>query len=144
VYTRILVIANETVDSDALNEVVVAAAHGPPARVLVVAPALNSRLRHWVSDSDSAREAARERLGRCLGRLDRAGVEAEGMIGDSDPLQAAVDALHLFPPDEIVIATHPEHRSNWLARSLVERLSERFDGPIVHLVVDAERELLAA
>jgi ribosomal protein S18 acetylase RimI-like enzyme len=144
VYTKILVIANETVDSEALNEVVVAAAYGARARVLVVAPALNSRLRHWVSDSDSAREAARERLGRCLRRLDRAGVEAEGLIGDSDPLQAAVDALHLFPADEIVIATHPEHRSNWLARNLVERLSERFDGPIVHLVVDAERELLAA
>jgi hypothetical protein len=142
--TRILVIANETADSGPLNEVVIAAARGPRARVLVVAPALNSRLRHWVSDSDAAHAAARERLGRCLRRLERAGVEAEGMIGDSDPLQATVDALHLFPADEVVIATHSEHRSNWLARNLVERVAERFDGPIVHLVVDAELELLAA
>jgi hypothetical protein len=43
-----------------------------------------------------------------------------------------------------VISTHPEERSNWLARRLVERVAERFDGPILHVVVDSERELLAA
>lgn len=141
---KILVIANETVDSDELHEVVRAAAEGPETRVLVVAPALNTRLRHWLSDSDSAREAARERLNRCVRRLTQLGVAANGMIGDSDPLQATVDALHLFPAHEIVIATHPEHRSNWLARGLVERVAERFDGPILHLVVDAEGALAAA
>jgi GABA permease len=141
---RILVIANETADSEQLHDVVRTAAAGPKADVLVVAPALNSRVRHWLSDGDEAREAARRRLVRCVGGLAGVGVGANGMIGDSDPLQATVDALHLFPADEIVIATHPEHRSNWLARNLVERVAERFDGPILHLVVDAERELLAA
>jgi GABA permease len=142
--TRILVIANETVDSDQLHNVVRAAAGGPKAQVLVVAPALNSRFRHWLSDSDDAREAARRRLVRCVARLGRLGVQANGMIGDSDPLQATLDALHLFPADEIVIATHPEHRSNWLARRIVERVAERFEGPILHLVVDRETALAAA
>ena len=112
--------------------------------MLVVAPALNTRLRHWLSDSDDAREAARRRLVRCVGGLAGLGVDANGMVGDGDPLQATVDALHLFHPDEIVIATHPEHRSNWLARRLVDRVAEWFDGPIVHLVVDAERLPAAA
>lgn len=141
---RILVIANETVESDDLHHVVHTAAGGPKAQVLVVAPALNTRLRHWLSDSDGAREAARRRLARCIARLQQQGVRANGLIGDSDPLQATIDALHLFAADEIVIATHPERRSNWLARHLVERVTERFDGPVVHLVVDTERELLAA
>jgi hypothetical protein len=141
---RILVIANETVESDALHDVIRSAADGPRAEVLVVAPALNTRLRHWLSDSDGGREEARMRLVRCIARLKGLGVEANGLIGDSDPLQATVDALHLFAADEIVIATHPEQRSNWLARRLVERVAERFDGPVLHLVVDAERELGAA
>jgi hypothetical protein len=81
----ILVIANETVESDDLHDVIYAAADGSNGRVLVVAPALNSRLRHWLSDSDEAREAARARLSRCLSRLAQRGVEANGMIGDSDP-----------------------------------------------------------
>jgi hypothetical protein len=112
--------------------------------VLVVAPGLNTRFRHWLSDSDSAREAARERLNRCVQRLTQLGVAANGMIGDSDPLQATVDALHLFPAQEIVMATHPERRSNWLARGIVERVAERFDGPILHLVVEGKDALAPA
>ena len=49
-----------------------------------------------------------ERLLACLAALEPADVDAEGMIGDADPLQAALDALALFPADEIVVATHPK------------------------------------
>ena len=61
------------------------------------------------------------------------------MVGDADPVQAAADALHVFPADELVIATHPEGRSNWLARGVVERARRRFGSPVAHLVVDRER-----
>jgi hypothetical protein len=37
---------------------------------------------------------------------------------------------------QIVIATHPEGRSNWLARRLVLRPRKRFTIPILHVVVD--------
>ena len=131
---QILVIANETVESDVLCNVLPQSAH-----VLIVAPALNSRLRHWVSDEDEARAAAEERLSRCLGRLRRDGIAATGAVGDADPLQAIVDALHCFRADAIVIATHPPGRSNWLARDLVARARRRFDRPVVHVVVDAAR-----
>jgi hypothetical protein len=141
---RILVIANEAADSDPLHEVVRAAADRPNAGVLVVAPALNSRLRHWLSDSDGAREAARRRLVRCVGGLAGVGIDAHGMIGDSDPLQATLDALHLFPADEIVIAADSDNRSNRLARRLVEHVTERFDGPILHVVVEPEPVLTSA
>ena len=107
---QILVIANETVESDVLRNVL-----PQSARVLIVAPALNSRLRHWVS-----------RRGR-------------GAVGDADPMQAIADALHVFDADAIVIATHPPARSNWLARDLVGRVRRRFDRPVVHVVVDSAR-----
>ena len=69
-----------------------------------------------------------------------AGVEARGEVGDGDPLQAMEDALRTFGADEIIISTHPEGRSNWLERRVVEKARERFAVPITHVVVDLERE----
>ena len=108
----------------------------------MVCPALNSPLRHWVSDEDGARAAAQERLQESLWRLGDVAIIARGEVGDADPLQAIDDALRTFGPDEIVISTHPEGRSNWLEKGVVTGARERFDVPITHVVVDlaAERE----
>ena len=76
----------------------------PNANVLVVAPALNSRLRRWVSDEDRARQHAAERLHAYLDHLEKRGVRAAGRVGDADPLLAIADALVTFPADEIIIA----------------------------------------
>ena len=137
---HLLVIANETVEGDELHDAVVSVARSADADVLVVAPALNTRLRHWMSDEDGARGAARERVERCVERLHGAGVAAHGKVGDADPLQAIADALATFPADELVISTHPERRSNWLAGDLVERAFVRFGLPTAHVVVDLSRD----
>jgi hypothetical protein len=137
---RVLVIANETVAGRALREQVTHAAEGQRTRVLVVCPALNSPLRHWASDEDGARAAAQERLEASLAELRRAGVDAAGEVGDGDPLQAMEDALRTFGADEVVISTHPEGRSHWLERGVVDAARERFTVPITHVVVDLEAE----
>jgi hypothetical protein len=140
---RILVVANETVGGAALRGKVVERATAATADVLVVCPALNSQLRHWTSDEDDARAAAQERLDASLAALASAGVQAEGQIGDDDPVQAIEDALRTFPADEIVLSTHPPGRSNWLERDIVEHVRERFALPITHVVVDLEAERTA-
>jgi hypothetical protein len=137
---RILVIANETVGGTPLLERLSELASRHDSRVHVVSPALNSPLRHWASDEDPAREAAGRRLEASLGRLREAGIEADGEVGDGDPLQAIEDALRTFGADEIVISTHPEGRSNWLERGVVTGAQERFAVPIHHVVVDLEAE----
>ena len=71
-------------------------------------------------------------------------MQAQGEVGDGDPLQAIEDALRTFGADEIVISTHPEGRSNWLERNVVGAARERFDVPITHVVVDLEAAPLAA
>jgi hypothetical protein len=133
---RLLVVANETVGGPELLSVLRQRSEGVPTRVLVVSPALNSPLRHWVSDEDGARASANERLAASLGAMRAAGIEARGEIGDGDPLQAIEDALRTFAPDEIVISTHPEGRSHWLERGVVTRARERFAVPVTHVVVD--------
>ena len=55
-------------------------------QVLVVCPALNSPLKHWVSDEDKARVAAQGRLEASLATMRDAGIDARGEIGDGDPL----------------------------------------------------------
>lgn len=100
------------------------------AEVLVVAPALNSWLRRWVSDEDAARSRAQERVTAWLDRFERTGVHGKGRVGDADPLQAIADALSTFPADEIVIAGQSE-RSTRLAGDLVARAHRRFGLPVV-------------
>jgi hypothetical protein len=135
---RILVIANETVGGDELLSVLRRRAEGVQEQILVVSPALNSQVRHWASDEDGARAAAQERLDASLAQLRRDGVQAQGEVGDGDPLQAIEDALRTFGADEIVISTHPEGRSNWLERNIVGDARDRFDVPITHVVVDLD------
>ncbi len=137
---RILVIANETVGGEALRSEIRARSEGYNAEVLVVTPALNSPVRHWVSDEDQARADAQKRLEASLERLGQAGIDARGEVGDGDPLQAIEDALRTFGADEVIISTHPEGRSNWLERGVVTGARERFAVPITHVVVDLEAE----
>jgi hypothetical protein len=137
---RILVVANETVGGGALREELVRRTSGRRAELLVVAPALNSRLRHWTSDEDGARDAADERVRNSVARLAGAGLDVRGEVGDGEPLQAIEDALRTFGADEIVISTHPEGRSNWLEQGLVDEARRRFSCPITHVVVDLEAE----
>jgi len=133
---RILVVANETVGGGELRDLLGRKAAGVSEDVLLVCPALNTKLRTWTSDEDGARAAAQERLDKSLGRLAELGVHARGEIGDGDPLQALEDALRVFPADEIVVSTHPPGRSHWLEQGVVEQARLRYDVPVTHVVVD--------
>ncbi len=102
--------------------------HVPGTRVLVVAPALNSWLRRWLSDEDGARRRAEERAAVIADRLELSGVRAEARAGDGDPLLAIADALSNFPADEILIAAETG-RSSQIADELGSRARARFALP---------------
>jgi hypothetical protein len=135
---KILVVANESVAGGELFELLGHKAEGVSEDILVVCPALNSKLNTWTSDEDGARAAAQARLDASLARLRAAGIAARGEIGDGDPLQALEDALRVFPADEVVVSTHPAGRSNWLEQGVVEQARLRFDVPVTHVVVDLD------
>ena len=137
---RVLIVANETLSGAALRHEIEHRAEGRDTELFVVTPALNSKIRHWTNEEDQARVEAQLRLEGLLGKLRGEGFDADGDIGDADPVQAMEDALRLFPADEVIISTHPVGRSNWLERDVVNRAQERFDLPVTHVVVDLERE----
>ncbi len=133
---RILVVANETVAGHELRDLIGRKAEGVREDVLLVCPALNSKLKTWTSDEDGVRAVAQARLDTSLERLSHLGVQARGEIGDGDPLQAIGDALREFPADEILVSTHPPGRSHWLEQGVVENARMRYDVPVTHVVVD--------
>lgn len=136
---RILVIANETVAAVALHQAIGFRAHNVAAEVLVVVPVLGSGLRHRAPGADTGRAAAEDRLRRSVKRLRGAGIAVRGQLGDADPLRAIADALDVFAADEIVVATRPAARSEWVARDVVGSARARFARPVLHVVVDRDK-----
>ena len=130
----LLVVANRTCPCPVLLDEVARRVSDAPIDVLVVVPALNTRLRHWLSDIDAAVTRAHDRLAVALADLRTRGVSARGEVGDANPLVAIDDALAHFPAVEIVIATLPAGQSNWLERGLIDKARARFDVPVTHLV----------
>jgi hypothetical protein len=143
---RILVVANETVGGRALIEAVKkrgeeAHERGEPFHVTVICPQ-NQPKSGYVIYEDSVRTAAENRLATTLAQLREVGIEADGEIMDPDPYSATMDAIGAYGADEVIISTHPDTRSGWLRRDLVDRIKEDSGLPVEHVVVDldADRE----
>jgi GABA permease len=140
---RVLIVANQTAtSSELIHELQQQTKHGDVDFHLVV-PALNSHLRHWLSDTDDAVSAARRRGEDALAVLKSHGLPVSVEIGDSVPLLAIGDALSQFQADEIVISTPPPNRSHWLEHNLVELARNRFDVPVRHVIADEDVVLAA-
>lgn len=134
---HILLIANETAAGTSLAATVAERARDG-AMVTVVAPVHTPR-EGYVVYEDTRRAAAGRRLERTLGVLRKAGVPAHGLVAEGDPVDAARDSLATLepPPTEILVSTHPQQRSGWLRRNVVERIRKvAGELPVEHLVVD--------
>ncbi|HXF98122.1 MAG TPA: hypothetical protein VNJ46_05870 [Gaiellaceae bacterium] len=134
--TKVLVVANETLVGAELADAVRRRAERGPIRVAVIAPVTQPR-QGYVVYRDSRRAAAGRRLERTLRVLREAGIPAYGEVVESDPLTAVKDALATEDVDEIIISTHPESKSGWLRKNLVEEVRKAAGGrPVEHVVSD--------
>jgi hypothetical protein len=134
--THLLVVANETVDAKTLREAL--AARGDDLQVTVVSP-VNEPQRGYVVYTDTRRASAQRRLERALGHLREAGIPADGYVVEADPAAAVRDALATLEPsvDEVLVSTHPEEKSGWLRRGVLDRIrSAAGSVPVEHLVSD--------
>jgi hypothetical protein len=135
----ILVVANETVGGRALIDAVTARAQRGPVHVRVICPQNQPRHGYVIYD-DLVREAAGNRLAITLAELREERIDAVGEVMDPDPYQATMDGIAHFNADEVIISTHPETRSGWLRRDLVERIRSDSGLPITHVVVDLDAD----
>jgi hypothetical protein len=132
---KILALVSEPISGDALRSALGGGAD--EAEVMVVAPALDSKVRFWTSDNDDAIARAEEVQQESVERLSDEGIDAVGDTGESDPLLALQDALATFEAEEIVIVTRPEGDQNWAEEDLVGQAQGRFAVPVRHMEVDA-------
>jgi hypothetical protein len=137
---RVLVLANETLPHRSLRNEIQNRAEPGSAEVLLVAPALDSRALHWSAEEDARRAEASGRLDGAVAFLTAAGVEAHGVVGDADPLQAIEQALRTFAADEVLIATGPHGKSSRLQPDVIANARERFQVPVAHIVVGLDPE----
>jgi hypothetical protein len=137
---RILVVANETVVSPALVELIEAKAKEGPVIVSVLAP-VNQPRQGYVVYYDTRRASARRRLDKTLALLQLEGVHADGIVVETDPVSALRDAITQLEPDEVIVSTHPQQKSGWLRRNAVEQMRRvAGDLPFEHVVVDVQAE----
>ena len=137
---HILVVANETVVSKALVDLIEAKAKSGHVRVTVVAPVTQPK-HGYVVYYDTRRAAARRRLDKTLALLRSDHVPANGVVVETDPVSALRDAIDQLEPDEVIVSTHPEQKSGWLRGNAVEQMRKiAGDRPFEHIVVDLEAE----
>lgn len=135
-----LVVANETLTGDELIETVRKRAQGGNTLVRVIAP-VNTPREGYVVYDDTRRASAGRRLERTLTKLREAGINAIGDVVDCEPLTAVQDAIAQEQPDELIVSTHPDAKSGWRRRNLLDEI-RRVAGeiPVEHVVSDvAER-----
>ena len=140
---RILVVANETVVSRTLVDLIERHAESGPVEVTVVAP-VNQPRQGYVVYYDTRRAAARRRLDKTLELLRSEHVPANGVVVEADPVSALRDAVDQLQPDEVIVSTHPRQKSGWLRRNAVDQM-RRVAGtlPFEHVVVDLAAESAA-
>jgi hypothetical protein len=120
-----LVVANVTAASDELIDALKLKAADQPARFTLIVPA---------TPFGGGREAAHEALAAACERLRDEGLEAEGSVGDADPIVAVSEAWDPKRYDDIVVSTLPMRFSKWLHAGLPERIGKLTGAPVAHVI----------
>ena len=142
---RYLVVANQTLAGEQLLDEVRRRVAAGPSTFHVIVPNTRSvdvaplpggpvppgSAHVAVEEQDRlATQIAESRLHQALNQLRAEGVQAQGELGDADPLTAIGDALHDEQYDEIIISTLPSGISRWLGMDLPKRAERRFNVPV--------------
>jgi nucleotide-binding universal stress UspA family protein len=129
----VLVVANQTAESDQLLEALRARAERGPCKFHLLVPAIPHGAA-WAMDMHSGGEEAEEHVKRAVQRYRDAGLEVDdGKIGDPDPVAAVQDAVNFKEFDEIIVSTLPKRKSRWLKLDLPTRVERSCGKPVTHI-----------
>ena len=126
--THLLVVANRTVDSPELLDALRSRAESGPLHVTMLAPSTYAE-----------RTQAQRRLQSAAASLEAAGIQAEGMVGDADPIVAVQEAWNPGRYDEVIVCTLAAGASQWLQVDLQHRVAKLTDCQVRHVSVPLRR-----
>jgi hypothetical protein len=134
---RVLIVANRTAATDQLLEAVRRRASEGPAEFHLLVPASPRGLHRVIDPEDAGKEEAAQQLELGLERLQQVlGTPVTGQVGDSDPVAAISDTMHVRQVDELIISTLPTRVSRWMHLDLPHKISG-LGLPVTH--VEAKR-----
>ncbi len=107
-----------------LAEVLATPETGVPAETLSGLVDREETLRH------RAEATSQSRLSRLMTQIRAHGGEAEGDIGDTDPVKAIEAVMASGPFDEVIISTLPLGVSRWLGLDVPHRVERKFKVPV--------------
>lgn len=148
---RYLIVANHTLASPALLELVHERIAAGPSEFHVLLPEPRRALSTMVGDPTvgyfdesmiEAQEAmqqrehedAQQRLDEFMAALTHLGRSVTSEIGVGDPLTATRNVMERASFDEIIVSTLPAGASRWLKLDLPTRLRRAFDIPVVPVI----------
>jgi hypothetical protein len=120
---QVLVIANQGLESPALDSEIALRAERGPLELKLIAPAPASSLARRISDDVDVETArAGERLSAAVKRLSATGVAASGQVDEeAEPMRCLLDGLREFPADEVLLV--PGDELDWSdAEGLADRI----------------------
>ncbi len=123
---HVLVVANVTASSGDLVAAVKERAQRGPIEVTLLMPGQGPGL--------SGREAVRGRLDDALAVWREAGVEAQGICGDANPMDAVAETWDPRHHDEVIVSTLPGQSSKWIRSDLPQRIGKLTGAPVTHVV----------
>ncbi len=137
----VIAVATDTLRGDEPVQELTRSANSEGVEVRLVVPAVEANvLRHTMGDIDEPRELAQQRLEASLRYLRQHGVEAQGEVGDPDPVQAAQDALLKAPADEVIFFEYDQGEERWFEGEMFEHAKESLEPPLRMVVLDRDAD----
>lgn len=124
--THVIVVATLTATSSDLMGALRARAERGPIEVTLLMPCHGPGL--------AGREAIRGQLDAALAAWREAGIEAEGVAGDADPMTAMGELWDPRRHDEVIVSTLPGQSSKWILSDLPHRVARLTGAPVTHVV----------
>ena len=120
--THILCVASRTVESPELLEALKARVAQGPIHVTLLSPT------PW-----SERADAQKRVDAAIAALTKEGIEAEGVLGDADPIVAVQETWNPGRFDDVIVSTFASPFSAWMRVDLPHRVQKLTDCTVHHV-----------
>jgi hypothetical protein len=124
--SNVLVIASVTATSADLLAALEQRVERGPIAVTLLMPAAEIGL--------AGRDAAKPHLEAALAGWREASLQADGIVGDTDPMGALHDAWDPGRFDEVFVSTLPGETSRWIRSDLPHRVAAFTGVPVTHVV----------
>lgn len=123
---HVLVVANVTAPSADLIAALTERAQKSPIEVTLLMPGQGPGL--------AGKEAVRGRLDAAVAAYREAGIDADGVCGDSNPYDAVAEIWDPRFHDEVIVSTLPGQSSRWISSDLPARIRRLTGAPVTHVV----------